>query len=66
MNDLDMIKRISVISDKYGWKDNDVCSEEEVEARISIIQEEDLPLWEQIRANTLAYARAYADSKNAG
>jgi hypothetical protein len=63
MNDLDMIKRISVISDKHGWKDDDVCSEEEAEARIAIIREEDGQLWEQIRANTLTHA--LAENKNA-
>jgi hypothetical protein len=62
MNDSDMIERMAVISDKHGWKDDDVCSQEEAESRIAIIQKEDAQLWEQMRANTLAHA--LAESKN--
>jgi len=62
MNDSDMIKRLALISNKHGWKDGDVCSREEAESRIAIIQKEDVELWEQMRANTLLHA--LAESKN--
>lgn len=58
MIDLDMTKRMKVISDKHGWKDNDVLKDDELAARIEIIRQEDRPLWEQMRANALAHAMA--------
>jgi len=58
MNDSDMMERMTLISNKHGWKDGDVCSPEETESRIAIIQKEDVQLWEQMRANALAQALA--------
>ena len=62
MNDTDMIERMTVISNRHGWKDDDVCSREEAESRIAVIQKEDAELWGQMRANTLLHA--LAENKN--
>jgi hypothetical protein len=58
MNDLDMTKRIKVVCDKLGWGNDDQCSDEEVEARMAIIRDEDPQLWRQMQDNILEHARA--------
>lgn len=58
MNDLDMAERMRAISNKHGWKDNDVLSNDELAARIETIRQEDPSLWVQMRANALANAMA--------
>jgi len=61
MDDLEIGKRMQVISTKYGWEDDNECSGDEVRARLKIIRAEDSQLWEQMMSNVQSHSEDLAE-----